>query len=173
MPTNAQEQEAQMIHTPQRVTQLRHIDFYQWVQTTIDNIQRGAMETIDWDYLVEELQDLGNEQKHQLESRLLVIYEHLLKLTYWWQERDYNQRGWRATILEQRKQLKRLLNRSPSLKPYFQEVAQEIYDDACQITSVKTGLNANLFPPSPIANIEQVLNEDWLPELKIAKGDRP
>jgi hypothetical protein len=137
---------------------------------SIDNIQRGAMETIDWDYLVEELQDLGNEQKHQLESRLLVIYEHLLKLTYWWQERDY---GWQATILEQRKQLKRLLNRSPSLKPYFQEVAQEIYDDACQITSVKTGLNANLFPPSPIANIEQVLNEDWLPELKIAKGDRP
>ena len=66
------------------------------------------METIDWDYLVEELQDLGNEQKHQLESRLLVIYEHLLKLTYWWQERDYNQRGWQATILEQRKQLKRL-----------------------------------------------------------------
>ncbi|MCZ2207044.1 DUF29 family protein, partial [Cylindrospermopsis raciborskii] len=84
MPKNAQEQEAQTIHTPQRVTQLRHIDFYQWVQTTIDNIQRGAMETIDWDYLVEELQDLGNEQKHQLESRLLVIYEHLLKLTYWW-----------------------------------------------------------------------------------------
>ena len=76
MATNAQEQEAQMIYTPQRVTQLRHIDFYQWVQTTIDNIQRGAMETIDWDYLVEELQDLGNEQKHQLESRLLVIYEH-------------------------------------------------------------------------------------------------
>ena len=40
MSTNAQEQEAQMIYTPQRVTQLRHIDFYQWVQTTIDNIQR-------------------------------------------------------------------------------------------------------------------------------------
>ncbi|WP_160330690.1 hypothetical protein [Cylindrospermopsis raciborskii] len=39
MPKNAQEQEAQTIHTPQRVTQLRHIDFYQWVQTTIDNIQ--------------------------------------------------------------------------------------------------------------------------------------
>ncbi|OBQ36425.1 MAG: hypothetical protein AN487_13010 [Anabaena sp. CRKS33] len=155
-----------MLDTAQIATQVHDLDFYQWVQTTIDNIQRGAIETIDWDYLVEELRDLGNEQKNQLESRLLVLYEHLLKLTYWWQERDYNQRGWRATILEQRKQLKRLLNRSPSLKPYFQEVAQEIYDDACQITSVKTGLNANLFPPSPIANIEQVLNEDWLPRVK-------
>ena len=162
----AQEQKAQMLDTAQIATQVHDLDFYQWVQTTIDNIQRGAIETIDWDYLVEELRDLGNEQKNQLESRLLVLYEHLLKLTYWWQERDYNQRGWQATILEQRKQLKRLLNRSPSLKPYFQEVAQEIYDDACQITSVKTGLNGNLFPPSPIANIEQVLNEDWLPELK-------
>ncbi|MFM7579142.1 MAG: DUF29 domain-containing protein, partial [Microcystaceae cyanobacterium] len=109
---------------------------------------------------------LGNEQKNQLESRLLVLYEHLLKLTYWSQERNYNQRGWRATILEQRKQLKRLLKRSPSLKPYFQEIAQEIYDDACQITSLKTDLALEQFPKSPIANLEEILNEDWWPELK-------
>ena len=148
-------------------------DFYRWLQETANLLKEHRFEKLDLENLIEEIETMGRSEKRELESRLTVIAEHLLKLTYWWQERDYNQRGWQATILEQRKQLKRLLNRSPSLKPYFQEVAQEIYDDACQITSVKTGLNANLFPPSPIANIEQVLNEDWLPELKIAKGDRP
>ena len=59
----AQEQKAQMLDTAQIATQVHDLDFYQWVQTTIDNIQRGAIETIDWDYLVEELRDLGNEQK--------------------------------------------------------------------------------------------------------------
>ncbi|MFM7191638.1 MAG: DUF29 domain-containing protein [Microcystaceae cyanobacterium] len=141
-------------------------DFYCWVQNTIVYIQEGKINALDWAKLVEELQDLGNEQKNQLESRLLVLYEHLLKLTYWSQERDDNQRGWRATILEQRKQLKRLLKRSPSLKPYFQEIAQEIYDDACQITSLKADLALERFPQYPIANLEEILNEDWWPELK-------
>jgi hypothetical protein len=141
-------------------------DFYGWIQNTVSCIQKGTIHALDWDQLAEELQDLGNEQKNQLESRLLVLYEHLLKLTYWTQERDYNQRGWRATILEQKKQLKRLLKRSPSLKPYFQEIMQEIYDDACQITSLKTDLALESFPKSPIANMEEILNEDWWPTLK-------
>lgn len=141
-------------------------DFYGWIQKTVSCIQAGRLNALDWEQLAEELQDLGNEQKNQLESRLLVLYEHLLKLTYWSQERDDNQRGWRATILEQRKQLKRLLKRSPSLKPYFQEVAQEMYDDARQITSLKTGLALALFPQSPIASMEEILNEEWWPDLK-------
>jgi hypothetical protein len=139
-------------------------DFYGWIQNTVSCIQTGALDAVDWEQLAEELKDLGNEQKNQLESRLLVLYEHLLKLTYWSQQRDYNQRGWRATILEQRKQLKRLLKRSPSLKPYFQEVAQEMYDDARQITSLKTGLALEVFPQSPIGSLEQVLDEAWFPE---------
>ncbi len=142
------------------------LDFYQWTQTTIAHIQQGELEALDWNYIVEEFQDLGNEQKNQLESRLLVLFEHLLKLTYWSQELVYNQRGWRATILEQRKQLKRLLKRSPSLKPYFQEVIPEIYTDAREITSLKTGLDLDVFPENPIASLEQLFNEDWLPESK-------
>jgi len=147
-------------------TEAYHRDFYQWIQTTIQQIQQGAIDSLDWNNMVEELQDLGNEQKNQLESRLQVLYEHLLKLAYWSQERDYKQRGWRATILEQRKQLKRLLKRNPSLMAYIQEVNQEIYEDARQITATKTGLPLDTFPPFPIANMEDVLNEDWLPDLE-------
>jgi len=141
-------------------------DFYGWVQTTINHIHQGSTASLDWVNLVEELQDLGNEQKNQLESRLLVLFEHLLKLMYWLEERDYNQRGWRGTILEQRKQIKRLLKRSPSLKPYFQEIMHEIYNDAIEITSVKTGLDLDIFSENAIANLEQILDENWFPESK-------
>lgn len=146
-------------------TEVYHHDFHQWIQATIQHIQQGSIESLDWNNLIEELQGLGNEQKNQLESRLQVLYEHLLKLAYWSQERDYNQRGWGATILEQRKQLKRLLKRNPSLVPYIQEVNQEIYEDARQITSAKTGLAVDTFPSFPMANMEDILNEDWLPDF--------
>ncbi|MFK0731034.1 MAG: DUF29 domain-containing protein [Gloeotrichia echinulata HAB0833] len=139
-------------------------DFYQWIQTTIQNIRNRELNSLDWENLLEELEDLGNEQKHQLENRLLVLLEHLLKLTYWHQERNYNSRGWKGTIIEQRKQLKKLLKRNPSLKPYLLEVFAEAYQDARDITIVKTGIEPEIFPLEPIVTPEQALDENWLPE---------
>ncbi|MEH2295133.1 DUF29 domain-containing protein [Nostoc sp.] len=139
-------------------------DFYQWVQTTIHNIRNRDLKSLDWENLLEELEGLGNEQKHQLESRLLVLLEHLLKLTYWYQERNYNIRGWQGTIIEQRKQIKKLLKRNPSLKPFFLEIFAETYQDARDITIVKTGLEPQIFPLESIVTPEQALDEKWLPE---------
>jgi Domain of unknown function DUF29 len=138
-------------------------DFYQWIQTTIQNIRNRELSYLDWENLLEELEGLGNEQKHQLESRLIVLFEHLLKLTYWHQERNFNSRGWKGTIIEQRKQLKKLLKRNPSLKPYLLEIFAEAYRDARDITIVKTGLDADIFPLEAIVTPEQALDENWLP----------
>ncbi|MEH2411369.1 DUF29 domain-containing protein [Nostoc sp.] len=139
-------------------------DFYQWVQTTTHNIRNRDLKSLDWENLLEELEDLGNEQKHQLESRLIVLLEHLLKLTYWYQERNYNSRGCQGTIIEQRKQIKKLLKRNPSLKPFFLEILAETYQDARDITIVKTGLEPEIFPLESIVTPEQALDEKWLPE---------
>lgn len=140
-------------------------DFNQWIETTIKQIRCQDLNNIDWENLLEELEDLGNEQKHKLESRLLVLFEHLLKLAYWEQEREYNQRGWRGTIIEQRKQLNKLLQKNPSLKNYFREVFNECYQDARDITIVKTELDPAVFPLEPIVTPEQALDEQWLPNF--------
>ena len=140
-------------------------DFYLWITTTIEQIKQRDFNLVDWNNLLEELADLGQERKNELESRLMVLFEHLLKLTYWEQERDYNAPGWRGTIREQRKRLKRLLRKNPSLKPYLAEVFTECYTDARDITIDKTGLNPATFPVEPIINIEQALDENFLPEF--------
>ncbi len=138
-------------------------DFYQWLETTRQQIQNQQFSIVDWHHVLEELEALGNEQKNQLESRLIVLFEHLLKLAYWFQERDYNQRGWKGAIIEQRKQIKRVLKKNPSLKPYFLEIFEECYQDARDITIVKTGLSDDIFPINPILTPEQALDENWLP----------
>ncbi|MEB3309184.1 MAG: DUF29 domain-containing protein [Snowella sp.] len=138
-------------------------DFYQWLEITRQQIENQQFSVVDWQHLLEELEALGNEQKNQLESRLIVLFEHLLKLAYWVQEKDYNQRGWQGTIIEQRKQIKRVLKKNPSLKPYFLEIFEECYQDARDITIVKTGLSNDIFPTAPILTPEQALDESWLP----------
>ena len=140
-------------------------DFYKWLQITIQQIHNQDLKSVDWNHLLEELQALGNEQKHQLESRLIVLFEHLIKIAYWEQEREYNQRGWQGTIIEQRKQLKRLLKKNPSLKPYFLEIFEECYQDARDIAIAKTGIAAGNLPLIPILTPEQALDETWLPTL--------
>ena len=140
-------------------------DFYQWIQITSQQIRKQDLESLDWVHLLDELEALGNEQKHQLESRLIVLFEHLIKLAYWQQEREYNRRGWQGTIIEQRKQLKRLLKKNPSLKPYFLEIFEECYQDARDIAIAKTGIEAENLPSTPILTPEQALDETWLPIL--------
>lgn len=47
---------------------------------------------------------------------MTTLIEHLLKMKYWQAEKANNARGWRQTIVEQRRQLEYLLEDSPSLR---------------------------------------------------------
>lgn len=145
------------------IKSLYEADFYLWINTTIDKIRQEDFASVDWANVLEELTDLGSEQKHKLESRLLVLLEHLLKLGYWETEREYNKRGWKGTILEQRRQIAKLIKRNPSLKPYLTEIFAECYQDARDITLVKTGLNPDIISIKPMLTLEQALDENWLP----------
>ena len=151
--------------------QLYEQDFYLWVTTTIEKIREHDFDSVDWENVLEELEDLGSERKNELESRLMVLFEHLLKLAYWHEEKESNERGWKGTIREQRKRLNRLLRKNPSLKPYLNEVFEEIYLDTRDITIDKTGLSPDTFPVQPIGTVEQALAETWLPSDVLTPKD--
>jgi hypothetical protein len=108
--------------------QLYEEDFVCWVEATVDCLRKRDTEQLDWEGLIEEIEDLGKSAKRELESRLSVLLVHLLKRCYVNLPDDY--RGWQLTIVEQRNALRRLLKQSPSLKNYFQDVLDEVYQDA-------------------------------------------
>jgi hypothetical protein len=143
-------------------SKLYDTDYQLWLLTTIQQLQEQDFEAVDWKNLIEELDGLAKQQQYELENRLIQLFEHLLKLAYWDSEREYNARGWKGSIREQRKQILRLLKKNPSLKPYLVEVFAGCYADARDITIDKTGLFPENFPLEPIATIEQTLDESWL-----------
>lgn len=122
--------------------QLYDQDFVRWVEATVACLKRRDTERLDWDGLIEEIEDLGKSAKRELESRLSVLLVHLLKRCYINSPNDY--RGWQLTIVEQRNALKRLLKQSPSLKFYFQDVLDEVYQDA--LAEASTAYPASEFP---------------------------
>jgi len=58
-------------------------DYQLWLENTINQLRRGDFQAVDWQNLLEELADLGKNNRRALESLLTRLLEHLLKLTYW------------------------------------------------------------------------------------------
>ncbi len=79
-------------------------DFYLWIQTTIQHLQERNLEQLDMENLIEEIDSMGRSEKKELKTRLDVLIENLLILQYWIEEKDDNARGWRNTVVEQRRQ---------------------------------------------------------------------
>ena len=138
-------------------------DFYLWIQTTIQHLQERNLEQLDIENLIEEIDSMGRSEKRELKTRLVILIEHLLKLQYWIEEKDDNARGWRNTVVEQRRQIIYTLADSPSLKAILNDVFLPCYQDARKDTINKYQLSSNLFPEEPPFSLAQVLNADFIP----------
>ena len=147
----------------QRQKQLYETDYYLWVVETVRKLQTQDFKAIDWEDLIDEVSDLGRREKKKLKSLLRNLWEHLLKLKYWQSEWERNQSHWKGEIRSFRKQIQDELEDSPSLKNYLHDISAQCYEDAKEIVSDKSQLPLDHFPESPIAPIEKVLDENWLP----------
>jgi hypothetical protein len=116
-------------------------DFQLWLVDTAAKLRSGDFEHLDMAHLIEEIEALGKRDQRELQSRLIVLFAHLLKRCYIDSQDDF--RGWELTICEQRDELELLLADSPSLRNTWETCFQTSWDKALQ--QVKTGYpNAKL-----------------------------
>jgi hypothetical protein len=133
-------------------------DYYFWLIETAEKLKKGSFQEIDLANLIEEIESLGRKERAELRNRLKVLLEHLLKLNYWEQEKERNERGWKITISEQSIQIAQLIEDSPSLKSHLEVLTKEAYQNALKITRVKTKLD-NLPELNPF-DLESILFSD-------------
>ncbi|WP_017294199.1 DUF29 domain-containing protein [Geminocystis herdmanii] len=144
-------------------TNLYDTDYHLWILETVKKLENGDFNSVDWENLIEEVLGLSRSDKRKLESLLMRLMEHLLKLGYWELEKETNKGHWQGEIRNFRKLIKKELKASPSLKRYLQEIFEESYQDSREIVSDKSQLPLNTFPEKPIASLEEILDENWLP----------
>ena len=63
--------------------QLYDRDFNLWVEEMAIALRNRDIKAMDWNNLLEEIEDLGKSEKRSLESYLERLVEHILKLKYW------------------------------------------------------------------------------------------
>jgi Domain of unknown function DUF29 len=121
-------------------------DYVQWIESTVAKLRRQDYAHVDWQNLIEEIEDMGRSERKSLKSNFIVIVLHLLKWQYQPQMRGGS---WAGRIVEHRRRMRDAIADSPSLKPYLQEVYQDWYTDAVRQAIAETRPR-NLFNPMPL-----------------------
>ena len=142
------------------LSELYASDFHAWALRAAEMVRQRKFEELNIEELAEELDSMGRKERTEAANRLVILLAHLLK---WQFQPAYRSTSWRGSIIEQRKQLLRLLRQSPSVKPYLPEAVLDAYPDALDLAARETLLDAELFPPSCPYSQEQILDYDFYP----------
>jgi hypothetical protein len=142
-------------------TTLYEHDVYAWAMHTATLLREKRFNELDIEHLAEEIESVGASERRELQNRLEVLIAHLLKLHYLSQLRAQNERGWQATIREQRRKIKTCLQDNPSLKPKLETMLLSAYPDAVDQVIAQVGVDESLFPSSCPYRLEQVLDGDF------------
>ena len=136
-------------------------DFYAWTLQQAELLRSQTQQDLDWVNLAEELEDMGKSLKRELESRLKVLFAHLLK---WQYQPSHQGHIWQYTIEEQRNELADHLADNPSLQSKLPEAIERGYRNAIVVATSETRLSKSSFSTENPWNVEQVLDSAFLPE---------
>ncbi|MGK7933384.1 MAG: DUF29 domain-containing protein [Microcystaceae cyanobacterium] len=142
--------------------QLYDQDFVLWVDKTTDKIRQGDITNLDWEHLLEEIEDLGREQRNKVESYLIQTVKHLLMYQYWLSEKDYCAKGWADEIDNFRIELE-ILFQSKTLYNYGTSIVDRVYNKAKRSVIKKTGLSSTIFPNTCPYSFEEIVDVEFLP----------
>jgi replication fork clamp-binding protein CrfC len=134
-------------------------NYLQWLEETIKCLKNRQLADVDYENLIEELEDLAKKEKRRVRSLLEQIIRHLLLSQYWDLEKPRNANHWAAEIISFRNQLNEDL--SVNLRNHLEDNFSIIYSNALDYVKAKTNLT-NLPELCPYT-LEQILDKNWLP----------
>ena len=120
---------------------------------------------LDWPHIAEEIESLGQSERYRLRSHIGTVVEHLIKAEASPAADPRN--GWKRSVRIARRDIRRCLKASPSLR---HEIARMIVDetqDAKQdvaATLQDYGEQSRVGIEDLVGSIEEQVLEPWFPE---------
>lgn len=151
----------------QRRGDLYEKDFYLWTRDQADALRAEACRrapgsnTVDWEQVAEEIEDMGKSDLRECFSRVETIIEHLFKLA--WSRQEVPLGGWRSTILRERSALELVL--TPSLRPKVEQSLVQRHQRALRLAQDAFAQNEPdaARDVSLVWSLPQILGEDGDP----------
>ena len=152
-------------------TNLYEKDFAQWLDSQKLALQNHDWESIDIEHLIENL-EMG-DPKTTLESDLVILIAHLLKLYVQKDAPNWMNKSWYNSIDEHRFRIQQAIDKSGSLRRYLPDAVTSIYPTARRL-AIKEGKRADgrkvikrqefEYPTQlPDGWFNNLLDENWYP----------
>ena len=143
-------------------------DFYAWTQDQARRLREAAAARVnlplDFENLAEEVESMGSEQAFAVESALVRILGHLLKLEH--SPAPNPRAGWMETVDTQRDEVSRRLRRNPALTRQLGEFLDTAWPAARKHAArglARHGEATGAVPPGCPYSPAQALDPDWWP----------
>lgn len=117
-------------------------DFYKWTRQQMKFLERGEFSKLDVRNLIEEIESLGNSEKNAIESHLIILFLHLLKIKH---QPAMRSNSWDNSVENAKFRITRLVQKNPSLKKKVSEFIPDAYFSARLEASSETGLAKDTF----------------------------
>ena len=136
-------------------------DIAAWASEQAHLLRSRQWSSLDLDNIAEEIEDVGNSERHELESRVAVLVGHLLK---WKFQPEKRSKSWIDTIAVQRLRVEARLRRPPSLKRFlhYPSWLQDVWLDGLSIAQGETGMHG--LPRQPIWTVDQLFDQEFFPD---------
>ncbi len=109
-------------------------DFPLWAEINLELLRERAYELVDWENLLEEIEDMAQRHLDSCISQLVRILEHMYK---WDNLRRYTRAGrergglsWIRSVEEARAEIQSLFRRHPSLRRKLPQYLDTAWEDA-------------------------------------------
>ncbi len=136
-------------------------DYLKWIETTLEKLRSRDYASVDWENLIEEIEDMGRSERRSLKSNLIVVLVHLLK---WQFQPDRRSGSWEGSIIEHRRRIQEAIDDSPSLQPFLESILDECYLQTVKQTKAETGLSSETFPHQCPYSLVEVVSDEFLPD---------
>ncbi|MEA2790273.1 MAG: hypothetical protein QOG73_2679 [Acetobacteraceae bacterium] len=147
--------------------ELYELDEHEWIAAQIAALTDGHLDRLDRANLIEFLTEMTIRDRRELQSRLVVLLQHLLKVQY---QPEKLTRSWVTTIIEQQSEIRSIIESIPSLGRQADTVAAAAYPDAVRRAARETGLPPARFPSKSPWTVAAALAFD--PPEPAARGKR-
>ena len=135
-------------------------DFYSWSCQQAQLLREKKFEQVDWNNVIEEIEDLGRSEYRALVSAIEQLTLHLLK---WQYQKNYRSPSWRHSIDKQRIQMERILEDNPGLQSRIEEAVIKGYKYGRKGAIKETFLDEKIFPEVCPYTWEELVDEYFFP----------
>ncbi len=118
----------------EELKELYHKDFPLWAEINLELLREKAYDLVDWENLLEEIEDMARSDLWACVSQLARILEHMYK---WDNLRKYTKGGeelgglsWIRSVEYARVEIRSLFRRHPSLSKKLPEYIELAWEDA-------------------------------------------